>query len=260
MAKRSYNSVYKAAGSNRATKTAHNLADELILHTVTEIDFVTYGVEPRSRVFKRAANFFNSETPKSTSRHREQSSLNSVFNLIKGYVRRQELLFSPTRTFSDDWGKKVSMQSLMEGSAVSGYFRDVIKIKDKLEKSANESEMYSIALEIIHECEIYWSHKAEIKKYVESHRKLFRSSLSRRFYRFVLEYRDGLFCKGCGLLTKTENLHIDHLKPLTLGGNSNLENLQLLCKSCNESKGNRPMNYLIERISERRNTSQIPSV
>jgi len=33
------------------------------------------------------------------------------------------------------------------------------------------------------------------------------------------------------------SFEIDHIKPLSLGGDSNIDNLQLLCKHCNRSKG-----------------------
>jgi 5-methylcytosine-specific restriction endonuclease McrA len=44
----------------------------------------------------------------------------------------------------------------------------------------------------------------------------------------------GHFCAFCGT---RENLHIDHIKPVIRGGPSLLCNLQLLCGSCNSSKG-----------------------
>jgi len=40
-------------------------------------------------------------------------------------------------------------------------------------------------------------------------------------------------CITCG---SSENLEIDHIKPVSKGGNSEPENLQLLCRSCNRSK------------------------
>ena len=48
--------------------------------------------------------------------------------------------------------------------------------------------------------------------------------------------RDGHKCLRCGA---TERLHIDHVRPGSLGGDSVDDNLQTLCASCNTSKGNR---------------------
>jgi 5-methylcytosine-specific restriction endonuclease McrA len=46
----------------------------------------------------------------------------------------------------------------------------------------------------------------------------------------------GSFCGKCK--TKTD-LTVDHVVPISLGGKSNIENLQILCRSCNSSKSNR---------------------
>ncbi|QWT30007.1 HNH endonuclease [Streptomyces phage TunaTartare] len=46
----------------------------------------------------------------------------------------------------------------------------------------------------------------------------------------------GKLCLKCGV---TEKLTIDHIVPLSLGGDNQFENLQILCHSCNSSKQNR---------------------
>ena len=51
----------------------------------------------------------------------------------------------------------------------------------------------------------------------------------------ILE-RDGYACQQCG---STENLCIDHVLPVSRGGSSVDENLQVLCLSCNTKKGNK---------------------
>lgn len=47
--------------------------------------------------------------------------------------------------------------------------------------------------------------------------------------------RDGC-CQMCGT---EERLSVDHIVPRHLGGDDNLSNLQVLCSSCNSSKGGR---------------------
>ncbi|MEQ1349605.1 HNH endonuclease [Acinetobacter junii] len=48
--------------------------------------------------------------------------------------------------------------------------------------------------------------------------------------------RDGFKCVTCGT---QQNLSLDHIKPEVLGGESTIENLQTMCKSCNSRKGAR---------------------
>jgi 5-methylcytosine-specific restriction endonuclease McrA len=47
--------------------------------------------------------------------------------------------------------------------------------------------------------------------------------------------RDGV-CQQCG---SDEKLTVDHIIPRKLGGNDSMDNLQVLCASCNYSKGGR---------------------
>jgi hypothetical protein len=52
--------------------------------------------------------------------------------------------------------------------------------------------------------------------------------------------RDGKKCAKCG--TK-KDLTIDHIKSIYHGGKNELDNLQVLCKSCNSSKGVKIKDY-----------------
>ena len=47
--------------------------------------------------------------------------------------------------------------------------------------------------------------------------------------------RDGRVCQLCG--TDEGEMHIDHVIPRKVGGDHSLENLRVLCKSCNLRKG-----------------------
>ena len=55
--------------------------------------------------------------------------------------------------------------------------------------------------------------------------------------RFAIYDRDGHKCKYCGVKDKGNNLEIDHIKPIAKGGKSTFDNLQTLCKRCNQEKG-----------------------
>lgn len=48
----------------------------------------------------------------------------------------------------------------------------------------------------------------------------------------------GAICQtpGCG---RTTNLTQDHIRPKSRGGSDGLENKQILCRKCNEGKGNK---------------------
>ena len=47
--------------------------------------------------------------------------------------------------------------------------------------------------------------------------------------------RDGRICQICG--TDEGEMHIDHIIPRKSGGTHDLDNLRVLCKSCNLRKG-----------------------
>ena len=54
---------------------------------------------------------------------------------------------------------------------------------------------------------------------------------------FSIYERDGYTCQLCGKTYDTDNLEIDHIKPIAKGGKSTYDNLQTLCKRCNKNKG-----------------------
>ena len=51
-------------------------------------------------------------------------------------------------------------------------------------------------------------------------------------------------CAGCGVHFEARHLEIDHIISRRKGGTDHIDNLQLLCGSCNRIKGDRGMEYL----------------
>jgi len=69
--------------------------------------------------------------------------------------------------------------------------------------------------------------------------------------RLAVFERDGNHCVECGAI---ENLSLDHIHPWSLGGPDTYENLRVLCRSCNSSKGAKvptvPRRSVAEILSE----------
>lgn len=60
---------------------------------------------------------------------------------------------------------------------------------------------------------------------------------------FILEKQKGK-CVTCAVCITTD-YSVDHITPLSKGGSNNKDNIQLLCKSCNSSKGNKdPIDFM----------------
>jgi len=49
--------------------------------------------------------------------------------------------------------------------------------------------------------------------------------------------RDGNKCRLCGITLEGDNIHFDHIYPWSKGGETTLENIQILCAKHNLSKG-----------------------
>jgi len=81
------------------------------------------------------------------------------------------------------------------------------------------------------------------KSYLKKNKILLRKKIPSWAKKAVF-YRDRGVCVYCkkdlsGLLNISNKYHIDHIVPLSKFGFNDISNLQLLCESCNTSKGNR---------------------
>ena len=58
--------------------------------------------------------------------------------------------------------------------------------------------------------------------------------------RYEVMKRDNFTCRLCGLSKKDGvSLHVDHIKPVSKGGKTTLDNLQTLCERCNYGKSDK---------------------
>jgi len=112
------------------------------------------------------------------------------------------------------------------------WYKSVARVNSE-KRYRNKSE--SKHLQVIRTTRYYKKHP-EIKKAVD---KLY--GYRRRGYN--IGYVDWDFveklerrCVMCGV---TNDLTLDHIKPLSKGGTNDNDNLQILCRKCNASKGNK---------------------
>jgi 5-methylcytosine-specific restriction endonuclease McrA len=108
-----------------------------------------------------------------------------------------------------------------------------------------DKEMFKEVLEPHHRT--YWkiaytklqrkmqSLKSSLKKRSEDNNVLFKIDMEELRKMFYESYGKG--CRYCDKKMTLRNMVCDHIIPLAKSGNSTVDNLQLICKSCNTRKG-----------------------
>lgn len=108
------------------------------------------------------------------------------------------------------------------------------KAKERLEKSPGKTKGYYI-----------YNLESKSKYRVSSGRVHFPPEVRKLIYNNA----DGR-CVLCGRKIFYDSMTLDHVKPLSMGGDDSVENLACTCKVCNQFKGSVLPDNFIERITE----------
>ena len=78
-----------------------------------------------------------------------------------------------------------------------------------------------------------------------------RKTISKSLRYDVLK-RDSFTCQYCGRSAPEVQLHVDHIVPVSKGGQNDISNLITACQDCNLGKGAKLLNEHIHETNERR--------
>jgi hypothetical protein len=69
--------------------------------------------------------------------------------------------------------------------------------------------------------------------------------------RFDVFKRDGFQCQYCGAHPPSVLLEVDHINPVKLGGDNQIDNLITACQPCNRGKSAKPLNIAPKGLAEK---------
>lgn len=82
----------------------------------------------------------------------------------------------------------------------------------------------------------------------------FKAKIKRKSYsdekRKIIYNKSGGRCELCGQQLLFEDMTLDHIVPLSMGGEDSMKNLQAACFDCNKLKGNILPSEFMERITD----------
>ncbi|MGE5479903.1 MAG: HNH endonuclease [Chloroflexota bacterium] len=123
------------------------------------------------------------------------------------------------------------------------YFKEAgIKLKKDKWKTLDELEKWGMiyhlrdgSIEVLNK-EYLRPSNASSQKLTKDEIKLVRNGINDAL-RYKVMNRDRFHCVICGCTGKEGQLVVDHIIPVSRGGQNNMENLRTLCTRCNSGKG-----------------------
>ena len=132
-----------------------------------------------------------------------------------------------------------------------GYYLQNAKKKRTISNPGNCARCNS-SLENKRPQAIYCSKTCKSMDHTQKHRGNTRFATTAR--RFHIYERDNKTCYLCGVYLDFEKVELDHLVPISRGGDSSPENLAVSCRTCNRTRGAKIEVAQLFKINELRRT------
>jgi len=116
--------------------------------------------------------------------------------------------------------------------------KQIMNAKDYLYEFREKDQSISECIAIIEQYEAEKENKERLKVHKVKHRKIASANYEKLFIKLGRKY--GFKCLSCSSI---EYLEVDHITPVSIGGKTEISNLQILCKKCNFEKGIKIIDY-----------------
>lgn len=164
------------------------------------------------------------------------TEVHSLENYVKSRLKRGALKYA--KSIRD----RISQKSQKYDSIWRYIQSDIDRLKDAPPKAIRSSAPFILRdimkMNKLHAklCEIVHMASCVIETDYEKAKSSARAALRDKSLRDSLFSASKFLCASC---QSSEDLTIDHILPVVLGGGSERSNLQVLCRRCNSSKGKR---------------------
>ena len=116
-------------------------------------------------------------------------------------------------------------------------------IAESIRRTRLENEQHRILMEVCNELNIdprleRRARRRAARTYTRDARRRLKQGQLGRFSREQVIERDRKTCYMCGKVCARSEIHLDHVIPLSKGGDHTLENIKVSCADCNLRKGN----------------------
>ena len=174
-----------------------------------------------------------------------QKPLALLQRIIKASSNESDIVLDPFCGCATACVAAEQLQRQWIGIDISPSAETITKIR--LEEASEQGQLFSP----ITMSDVTVSHEPPIRTDTDTETAIQRRLPAYQAHKHELYGRQEGHCSGCKLHYRFKDITVDHVIPQSKGGTDHIENLQLLCSSCNSIKNNGTQQVLYDRLEKR---------